>query len=179
MSWLGLAASFPIGLRLARLHSSLSVNPNLMSVQDAFRTRLALVLVAVWIKCGLPWDHDRPQGSGPVRTIAMECGNYSRDLQPAEWGRTVYFAQQQLSECPLCAKSRHQRHLPACPLYPKSGHYAVRLVRNWDRISWQTRSCAELAALCRLSHRTVEQIREPSPKGDICECFSSASAVSR
>ena len=43
LSWLGLAASFPIGLRLARLHSSLSVNPNLMSVQDAFRTRLALL----------------------------------------------------------------------------------------------------------------------------------------
>ena len=33
----------PIGLRLARLHSSLSVNPNLMSVQDAVRTRLALL----------------------------------------------------------------------------------------------------------------------------------------
>ena len=33
----------PIVLRLARLHSSLSVNPNLMSVQDAFRTRLALL----------------------------------------------------------------------------------------------------------------------------------------
>ena len=47
LSWLGLAASFPIGLRLARLHSSLSVNPNLMSVQDASRTRLALLHGAV------------------------------------------------------------------------------------------------------------------------------------
>ena len=45
LSWLGLAASFPIGSRLAR--PSLSVNPNLMSVQDAFRTRLALLQGAV------------------------------------------------------------------------------------------------------------------------------------
>ena len=33
----------PIVLRLAHLHSSLSVNPNLMIAQDAFRTRLALL----------------------------------------------------------------------------------------------------------------------------------------
>jgi hypothetical protein len=44
LSWSGLAASFPIGSRLARLHSSLmSVNPDLMIAQDAFRAHLALL----------------------------------------------------------------------------------------------------------------------------------------
>jgi hypothetical protein len=44
LSWLGLAQGFPIlPLAPARLHSALSVNPNLMIVQDAFRTRFALL----------------------------------------------------------------------------------------------------------------------------------------
>jgi len=40
----------PIGLRPARFHLSLSVNPSLMIAQDAFRTRLAL------LQCVVPFD---------------------------------------------------------------------------------------------------------------------------
>ena len=40
----------PIGLRLARFHLSLSVNPSLMIAQDAFRARLAL------LQCVVPFD---------------------------------------------------------------------------------------------------------------------------
>jgi hypothetical protein len=51
----------------------------------------------------------------------------------------------------------------------KSGHCTARLVSHRNRIRRQTRSCAELPALCRLSHRTVEQIRDYRPGTTLSE----------
>jgi len=68
---------------------------------------------------------------------------------------------------------------PIAYIEPSPFGCQVRSGAQGDLISLQTRPCAELAALCRLSRRMVEQILRPSPKGGTCVCFSSASAASR
>jgi hypothetical protein len=73
---------------------------------------------------------------------------------------------------------------PQVRLAPGNGPIArissqVHPVPKGIRFSPQTRPCAELVALCRLSRGMIEQTLRPSPKGGTCACFSSASAASR